>query len=384
MSSKKIEKKAPAPQLTLEKLQERLDALEIAWCLSAKEVTAPVVNIPSSVDITLIMEQRNKSPLLQSIYPLNNGQPVLNFDDSELTEICSGYWPTPRNWQGMYLGGCELCNESRRSFTIPLFVKNSIDFFTPQGLAINKEDVLKRVDALNSCGAALIDFTGDELCLNYTAGIDFMYLFGTGFTNVVLISLPASPAAGSMRFDNEQKYANVYGPYDAVSLRSRRFEYYSILRTLLKLFYNKTEVATQEFPTLLGAKGFEQDLINLRANYKTPRHSDGIAITVLDRVAVYRQLKEMSYGTDIGCIMRICFGIIVLCDMQTREFMDANMPEWRLLRGEFQTLCRELEYETALMSEDKAEKHDGHFHISACAELVHYLKVLVASKLYLN
>jgi hypothetical protein len=371
-------KKVVTNILTLEKLQERLEAIEQSFLHTIKEVIPGKTILPTSVDISIFEADWAKHVILQKLYPpQEDGSRIYKLEDYELSPSTSGYWPNARNWKGLYLGGCEQGNEMRRAVTIPLCLKNTMDFFTPQGLSTSVIDSEARIEALNTCSAAIIDFTGDEQCLNFAGAMDCLYLFAHGFVNVSIINLDASPFQDAIRFDSEQLYPNVFGNWDSTSLRQRRFEYYSILR----LVVSKME-DWSEYQTVSGVKGLGQNMTNLRANYKRP-HGEGIMLSVLDRLAVYRLIASMTFITDIGAILRICIGMLLLCEMRELEFMTNNMPEWKQLRGEFAILCMKVEKDQAdLLLVEVPD--DAFFNKQACVDFVLFVMTVVSKCRFLN
>ena len=363
----------------VEKLERRVQELETLIRKNFKD-NVEEINVPLTVDISKFVEVWSKSALLQALYPVREEDSrIYKLDDYDMTRSCSGYWPSNRNWQGIYLGGCEQTNELRRANTIPVCIKSSIEFFNPQGLTNSSADALVRMEALNSCSSAVIDFTQDEMCLNYTHGMDLIYLLAQGFIKISLIQFPTSPSVSCIKFDNEEKFKNVCGAYDCVSLRTRRFEYYTILRQIV------SEIGLiNEFPAMDGKDGLAQNMINLRANFLQP-HGQGIQLSVIDRLAIYRTLKTKNFESDIAVIIRICFGILLLCDMRTRDFMETHMPDWKQLRGEFHSLCLQMEMEAGnLLSSSTNENTDSDFHVSACIDSINFVKTLVDKTLHLN
>ena len=370
-SSRKSKQSSSAGDVTV--LLARLAALEEAVARSATIISANDETTPTSVDISSFAKEWAESSMLQKLYPpQEDGSRIYDLDAHEHTPDGSGFWPQKRNWHGLYLGGCEQGNPYRRGITIPMCVKAKMEFFQPQGLGFSNEDIYTRQEALNTCSTAIIDFGADELCLNYIPGLELVYLFAQGFTNVSLIQFPKNTTTAILKFDESERSMNVFGPHDAVTLRRRRQDYYGILNELNNV------MEWQEYKTLNGTDGLEQAMINLRANFKR-NHAEGIRVNVTDRIAIYRQVAQTKYDSDIGEMMRIALGMFLLCEMHTREFMDLNMPEWKHLRGEFSNLQLRAEKEahTLANTDELSSDVDRVFHIQACIDFTTYVAAIV-------
>lgn len=373
MSSSSKKNKQSGNITELSALLTRMAALEEAVARSATIISAHDEAIPTSVDISLFIKEWTESAMLQKLYPpQEDGSRVYDLDAHEFTPDGSGFWPQKRNWHGVYLGGCEQGNAYRRGITIPMCIKGKFEFFQPQGLGFSNEDIYTRQEALNACSTAIIDFGGDELCLNYTPGLELVYLFAQGFTNVSLIQFPKNVTTAILKFDESERSMNVFGAHDAVTLRRRRQDYYIFLNELANV------MEWTEYKSLNGAQGLEQAMINLRANFKRS-HAEGIRVNVIDRIAIYQQLAQTKYNSDIGEMMRIALGMFLLCEMHTREFMDQNMPEWKHLRGEFSNLQLRAEKEAQILAtiDESSSDADRIFHIQACIDFITYVSAIV-------
>jgi len=383
--SKKKNSAAVAPAINLAEVLTRLCALEEAVARSMTSVPTTEQTSPAKVDITAIYEQWSKSALLQALYPpQENGNKVYQltqdgFDDEAFAmPDISRFWPSKqRDWCGVYLGGCEQNNERRRGISIPLLVKSNISFYNPQGLSFSSaENVLARKEALDACSCAIIDFGGDELCFNYTPGLDLVYLFAHGFITIMSIQFPASIAVASLKFDESESSSNFFGAWKDVTLRRRRQDYYAIIYELISVM--KSTGCFTDLANLNGSNSLEMLAVNQTADFKRP-HTEGIRISVLDRLAIYRRLAEKEYVSDIGEMMRIAFGMFLLCEMHTRDFMDEHMPEWTHLRGEFEQLRLRAEKDSHVITEpiDPTAADDRFFHLQACVNFTHYVSAIV-------
>jgi len=159
-----------APEL-LNTLLQRVSAIE-ETLMRLKDVHVVNAGGPKSIDMTAFASQRDKSIMLQSLYPSKEDGNVHALGEFEFGPNCSGYWPSQRQWLGMYLGGCEQGSEERRGVTIPLCLKANLAFYSPQGLGTSSAgDNMQRFEAMSNCSSAIVDFTCDERCLNYVAGL---------------------------------------------------------------------------------------------------------------------------------------------------------------------------------------------------------------------
>lgn len=367
-------------------LAKRVEDIE-KLLMTRSEVTPTDCTTPLMVDIAPFLKvlKKKPSPLLEALYPPKEDDSThYNLDELKITVHCSGYWPEKANWHGIYLGGCDEDNNRRRAFTIPACLMNNLPFFTPQGLQNSDEHYIQRATALNNCSCAIIDFTWDEMCLNYTAGIDLIYLLAQGFVNIALLNLPVNPSLNSLKFVNDEKIKNIFGPYDYISLRQRRKEYYSFLRDLVEEPAFSAIDGLREFTSFEGDKGLAHDMVNLRANYDYSNDKRA-RVSVIDRIITYKTMKakEKDVKSDIAIIMRICYGMLLLCDMNTQTFMDEVMPSWKELLGEFMALCTTIDV-VAQIHNDDDDKSDSDIHNSACIDLVHFIKTVVQSRPYLN
>ena len=322
-------------------LAKRVEEIE-KLLMTRSEVTPTDCTTPLMVDIAPFLKvlKKKPSPLLEALYPPKEDDSThYNLDELKITVHCSGYWPEKANWHGIYLGGCDEDNNRRRAFTIPACLMNNLPFFTPQGLQNSDEHYIQRATALNNCSCAIIDFTWDEMCLNYTAGID---------------------------------------------LRQRRKEYYSFLRDLVEEPAFSAIDGLREFTSFEGDKGLAHDMVNLRANYDYSNDKRA-RVSVIDRIITYKTMKakEKDVKSDIAIIMRICYGMLLLCDMNTQTFMDEVMPSWKELLGEFMALCTTISVISQIHNDDD-DKSDSDIHNSACIDLVHFIKTVVQSRPYLN
>lgn len=370
--------------ITAESVLARLVELEKAVSLNFKLGFVPGYTIPKTIDISSFLEQWEKKPagLLQKLYPpIADNVRVYLLQDYELSTDCFGYWPQGQAWKGLYLGGCEQSVEARRAITIPFCVMNQFDFFTPQGSALSGDtfvkDIKDRLSAMATCGSAVVDFTGDELCLNYSAGLDLLFLISLGFVNVTLIQLPVNEVAGSMKFNDDEKIQNVFGPWNSITLRQRRREYYEVLRCVT----NCVQPVLEEYETVEGKTGFGNALINMRPTF-SQYHNDGIGLTVLERRDIYRKLVGKQFTTDVGTVLRIAMGMFILCEMASTEFMDTNMPEWRILRGEFESLVIQSKQVYSRLL-DVSEYDDSYYHSLAMVEIINYTSVAVSERRHL-
>lgn len=372
-------------------LKKRVDDIE-KLLMARNEVTQTECTTPLMIDVAPFAKtlEKKSSELLNALYPpKEDGTTLYNLDELKLTLQCSGYWPDKANWHGIYLGGCDDDNNRRRAFTIPSCLIGHLPFFTPQGLQNTAEHFVLRTTALNNCSCAIVDFTWDEMCLNYSAGMDMIYLLAQGFVNLAILNLPVNPSLDSLKFVNDEKIKNVFGPYDYVSLRQRRKDYYTFLRDLVNEPVYTLVDGLREFSSFDGAKGLAHDMVNLRANYDSS-NDKRVRVSVIDRTMIYNsmKIKEKDVKSDIGIMLRICFGMLLLCDMNTQSFMDATMPTWKDLLGEFTTLCTtvdviDLQRNTTSM-DDNDDKTDSDIHNNACIDLVHFVKAVVQSRPYLN
>ena len=390
--SKKKALQVTVPSISLSEVLSRLCAVEEVMARSMTSVPTLEPTSPATVDISTIYEQWTKSALLQTLYPAQeNGNKVYELtqngtydnEASTMTDI-SRFWPSKqRDWCGVYLGGCEQNNERRRGVSMPLLVKSNISFFTPQGLSFSNDDVLARKEALDACSSAIIDFGGDELCFNYTPGLDLVYLFAHGFINITTVQFPASIATASLKFDESESSSNFFGAWKDVTLRRRRQDYYAIIYELVSVM--KSTGTLTDLTALKGSNSLETLIVNQTADFKRP-HTEGIRISVLDRLSIYRRLAEKEYASDIGEMMRIAFGMFLLCEMHTREFMDEHMPEWTHLRGEFEQLRLRAEKDVYVVTDqiDPSAADDRFFHLQACVSFTHYVSAVVGTFRHLD
>jgi hypothetical protein len=382
----KSRNQAMASSKQVDDLERRVNQLELL--LMKREEITPSESQCLSVDVAIIESKlrRPQSELFDALYPpQENGNTIYDLSRHKITSKCSGYWPEKKNWHGIYLGGCDDENNRRRAITIPMCLMNNLRFFSPQGLENSIQDNEQRYDAMNLCASALIDFTWDELCLNYSAGMDLMYFISQGFVNIALMNLSKSPSVDCLKFVNDRDIKNNFGPYDYVSLRQRRFDYYTFLRCIVEDQNVIFQEGIREFTAFEGEHGLAHDIVNLRANYD--QSSDKrIRISVVDRLSIYRVLEKKNFQTDIGIIMRICFGMLLLCDMNTRSFMDDTMPDWKSVLGEFNLLCMAMDVHDMQQTsnEQDADKSDSDIHNKACIDLVSFVKQVVQKRNYLN
>lgn len=361
---------------TLEDIAFRVQAIERA--LAKTSVVMPSDPIaPSTVDITIFLAKWERSRLLQQLYPVkDNGSRSYFLNDFELEPESAGYWPAENQWHGLYLGGNECAaNENRRAFLIPLCLASDLHFFTPQ----NGSNLTQRLNALELCSSAVVDFSHDALCDKYTAGIETVLLFARGFVHVHLLKFPENIATAILNFDESDVIVNACGPWDSVSLRQRRNEYYIFIKTLISAMDKWTL-----YPNLSGVDGFEHQLINFRSKFSRPK-TDGVQIPVTSRLNIYRALCSFPFATDIGSALRILLGIFILCEMRTREFMTENCPEWRAIRGAFSDLQNRAALASKqLQDTDYASYGDCHFHLQAFVDLVNIGSAVVSSYRHLD
>jgi hypothetical protein len=215
--------------------------------------------------------------------------------------------------------------------------------------------------------------------------MDMIYLLAQGFVNLAILNLPVNPSLDSLKFVNDEKIKNVFGPYDYVSLRQRRKDYYTFLRDLVNEPVYTLVDGLREFSSFDGEKGLAHDMVNLRANYDSS-NDKRVRVSVIDRTMIYNsmKIKEKDVKSDIGIMLRICFGMLLLCDMNTQSFMDATMPTWKDLLGEFTTLCTTIDVIDLQRMDDNDDKTDSDIHNNACIDLVHFVKAVVQSRPYLN
>ena len=236
MSTKRSKNTASVGGPTITELLARVLALEEIAVRNNPVLPGTDAEQPKSVDISPFHAEWAKHELLQKLYPpQENGSTTYTLGTDDVLFGCehAGYYPRQTtNWCGIYVGGCEQTSERRRGLTIPLLVKCKFDFFTPQGLSNSNEDLKLRLDGLNKCSYCLFDFGGDEQCLNYTTGLESLYLFAQGFMNTALIQFPSSITSAVLKFDETEKNMNIVGPWKAVSLRQRRQEYYNIINSM--------------------------------------------------------------------------------------------------------------------------------------------------------
>lgn len=331
MSSRKTkEEKKTAPGLA--ELTLRVAQLEEMVMRNLKTATGEGDDPNTTIDMTPFMTLREKSPLLVALYPgKEDGSRIYSPQDNELGTTTSGMWPSGRQWMGIYLGGGEGSNTNRRVSTIPLCLANGLPFYSPLGLTASASDTLLRLEAMNACSSAIIDFSNDgrnSSSNSWTNGFELVYFFSTGFMHLATLAFPISTAAACLKFEEGDRVMNVCGPHLAMTDRRRREDFYTFLRNLIDAMEGWTEFST---PKLL-----EQNIVNLRANYIKP-HAEGVRITVLDRYTIIKAIPNME--SDIGSALKTIATMLVLAEMRTKEFMDANTgSEWAWTRSEYANL----------------------------------------------
>lgn len=310
----------------------------------------------ATVDMTPFMTLREKSPLLIALYPgKEDGSRIYAPLDSELGTTTSGMWPSGRQWLGLYLGGGDSSNTNRRVATIPLCLSNGLPFYSPLGLTSSASDTLLRLEAMNACSSAILDFSGEGrggggaggggAGGSWTHGFELIYFFSTGFMHVSTIAFPISTAAMCLKFEEGDRIMNVCGPHLALTERKRREDFYSLLRYLIDAMEGWTELAS---PKML-----EQSVVNYRANFIKP-HLEGVRLTVLDRYAIVKNIPSME--SDIGSALKTIATMLVLSEMRTKEFMDANTGnEWAWTRSEYANLQLRAEKASQMLSELEGE-----------------------------
>lgn len=337
MSRKSGDKKIPG----VAELVLRIAQIEEMVLRNMKTVTdEPDV---TTVDISGFMAAREKSPLLIALYPgKEDGSRILTPVDSELGTNTSGMWPNGRQWLGLYLGGST--NGNRRIATIPMCLNHNLPFYSPLGLTASVSDTNLRIDAMNACSSAIIDFSGEgskTAGLNWNNGFELVYLFSTGFMHVSTVGFPVSIATACVKFDEGDRIMNMCGPHLALTDRKRRQEFYELLRYLIGAMEGWTEFGN--------TKQLEQSAVNYRANFIKP-HLEGVRMTVLDRYAIVKNIPVME--SDIGCALKTIVTMLVLAEMRTKEFMDANTgTEWAWTRSEYANLQLRAEKASQLMAE---------------------------------
>lgn len=382
MSTSRRHKSASSNTAELTQVQdliERVLALERAVAKSKAVLPSDPVS-PATLNITPFVAKWEKSRLLQLLYPpRDDGSHTYTLNEYELGPDSVGYWPGENQWHGMYLGGCEPFNENRRALIIPLCLASNLDFFTPQGASTSSSDVAKRLQALENCSSAVIDFSHDELCLNYVPGFEVLYLFARGFVHVSFIQFPANIPTAILKFDESECISNTFGPWDSVTLRQRRQDYYVIIQALISAMAGWTC-----YDTINGPNGLEHHVVNYRAKFSRPK-SEGVQIPVLSRFEVYRTLRSATFNTDIGATMRVILGMLILGEMHTRDFMDNHVAEWKHIRGEFADLQnRAALAATQLQDVDPTSFDDRHFHLQAFIDLVQLASAVLTNYRHLD
>lgn len=345
MSSRKTssrdEKKTPPG---LAELTLRVAQLEEMVLRHLKAATGLNEDTELTIDMTPFMTLREKSALLIALYPgKEDGSRIYSPQDSELGTTTSGMWPSGRQWVGLYLGGGEGSNLNRRVSSIPLCLANSLPFYSPLGLTASASDTMLRLEALNACSSAIIDFTGEGKSqnFNWNHAFELVYLFSTGFMHVSTLAFPVSIAAACLKFEEGDRVMNLCGPHLAMTERRRREDFYNLLRLLIDSMEGWTEFAT---PKML-----EQSVVNYRANFIKP-HLEGVRMTVLDRYAVIKSIPAME--SDIGSALKVIATMLVLAEMRTKEFMDANTgTEWAWSRSEYANLQLRAEKASQMLAE---------------------------------
>ena len=359
MSSRrtKDEKKAPS----VSDLLARIIQLEETILRSVKTVNSESEeNTTKTVDFTPYMTLREKSPLLLALYPgKEDGSRIYTPLDTDLGTTTSGYWPGGRQWVGLYLGGTDGSAGNRRLNTIPMCLANSLPFYSPMGLTASVSDTGLRLEAMNSCSSAVMDFSGENCQTNWTAAFELIYFFATGFMHVSTVAFPINTASACLKFEEGDRIINMCGPHLALTTRKRRQDYYDLLRVIIDAMDGWVE-----FPN---NKMLEGNVINYRANFVKP-HLEGVRLTVLDRYAVVRSIPSME--SDIGTALKIIASMLVLAEMRTKEFMDANTGiEWAWIRSEYANLQLRAEKASALLSESEGGMFDG-FSMQAFVDLI--------------
>lgn len=386
MSSKSKSRQIQAGNSAIEDLQGRVIALE-AVIKKLKVVIPSDEEVQTCVDIKEFVEEWKTCILLKAFYPpQEDSQTVYELRKFAMNRTCSGYWPTKRNdsyqrtnWNGIYLGGCEQMNEMRRAVTIPFCVKQSFDFYNPQGLTYSEEDCKSRKEALDTCGSAIIDMTGDELCLNYSLAMDFIYLVAHGFLNIHVIQLPENIPMAALKFDAEDKLLNVVGPFDNFTMRERRVEYYETIKFLVEEFQY-----ISQYPGMGNNGGLGSTMISKRETFRAT-HTENILIKLNDRIQIYRNLCMRSMNCDISILLRISFGMFLLCELRSRQAMDDFFSEWRTLLGEYRMVCLKMEADAQLLLETPSDQvDDNYYHMQACIDFFCFVKCVVGNCRHLD
>ena len=374
-TTRKVPKVLPTD---IARVEARLDRIE-NMLMRSKEVN-PGIASSQSYDITPILALREKSTLLKNLYPDQESR-IYQLKDYELNSSSSGYYPSQQRWRdgGLYLGGCEQGSETRRAIIIPMCLSQGLSFFTPQGLSANSTDVRNRIEAQLNCSSAIFDFTGDEFCLNYSAGLDVLFFFAQGFTKLNFLCFPDNILEACMKFDETELGLNLCGPFQNVTLRKRRQEYYEIINLLTcdgwKFFYNST-----------GPLGLSQALIDQKVNFLKP-HNDGIQLTITLRLEIWRAIRAKDWKTDIAHALICLLGMLIFVELKTREHLEINAPEWTLIRGEFDSLLLKSERAAQRLAEsDQAELpyDDRYFHMQAFVEMITTVNEAVLQSRHLN
>lgn len=363
----------------IERIEKRIKNLEEVIMRFSKDATSVPTNL--SFDITPILAIREKSILLKALYPDQESR-IYNFKDMEMTNLSSGYYPNQQRWRdaGIYLGGCERSNEQRRAVIIPMCLSQGLAFFTPQGLTTLAADVRSRLDATVHCSSAIIDFTGDEVCLNnYSAGLDILFFFAQGFTAINLLRFPDNIVEACMKFDESELGQNLCGPYMSVTLRKRRQEYYEIIQLLISEGW-------RTFFSVSGPLGLSQILIDQRSSF-LKAHNDGLQMTILQRLEIWRGIKAREWKSDIAHALICILGMLIFGEFRTRELLDSNAPEWTMIRGEFESLLLKSDRARIQLNElDQADSpyDDRYFHLEAFVDLVTTTNEVISQNLHLH
>lgn len=339
-------------------LVARIEALEVIVARACKD---PHISNHASqtYDFSEIGEKVRKSVLLTSLYTGEGNVATFNGMQSE----SAGYYPSSHNWLGMFLGGCEQRNEQRFAVVIPACVKLDIPFYNPHGLDTTVVANLRpRLCALQTCSFAVVDFTNDDQCLNYTAGFDLVQLFAMGFGGVAVVKLPP-PLMGSMAFIEAELIQNVCGKFQSVSLRQRRFEYYTLLKALVAAMDK-----WQEFESFSGSIGLGRLMAEHKNHFLKPNNANR-NVPMTELLDIWRRMKR-DFTTDLGAVFYTLMGMLLFANT-TLEYINTYVPEWRTICGDYKSLRTTI---MALNAEIKNIESDDYndtvFHQVAMIELV--------------